>query len=62
MAVPKKKLSVSRRKIRLNSRKKALGFYTQCDKCLSFIPLHRKCTCESNKSTNLINKYNLDFL
>jgi len=62
MAVPKKKLSVSRKKIRLNSQRYILKNYSQCDKCQNFTLLHRRCSCENNKTTNLVNKYNFDFL
>lgn len=62
MAVPKKKLSVSRKKIRLNSRRYNLINYIQCDKCLNFTLLHRRCSCDRNNSTNIVSKYNLDFL
>jgi len=63
MAVPKKKVSVSRKKIRLNSIRYKMYNYTQCNKCLNFIPLHRKCSCERHSlSTNIINKYNTNFL
>ena len=43
MAVPKKKVSVSRKRTRLNSMQHKMKNYTQCNKCLNFIPLHRKC-------------------
>lgn len=62
MAVPKKKLSVSRKKIRLNSKRQNLKNYFQCDKSLNFTLLHRRGSCENNKTTNLVNKYNFDFL
>jgi ribosomal protein L32 len=64
MAVPKKKVSVSRRRLRnLNMRMKALK-YTQCKNCFNFVPLHRKCSDSEHcyYSTNLINKYNSNFL
>jgi len=61
MAVPKKKLSVSRKKIRLNSQRYNLKNYVQCDKTQNFTLLHRR-SCEKNKTTNLVNKYNFDFL
>ena len=58
MAVPKKKISVSRKKIRLNSLISKSKNYTQCKKCFNFSLLHRKCSCESfSHSTNLKNKY-----
>ena len=41
MAVPKKKISVSRKRTRINSVKYKLKNYTQCNKYLNFIPLHR---------------------
>ena len=67
MAVPKKKVSVSRKRTRLNSIQHKMKNYTQCNKCLNFIPLHRRCssreTCELDAmSTNIINKYNTNFL
>lgn len=64
MAVPKKKVSVSRKKTRLNAIRYKMHNYTQCNKCLNFIPLHRRCSsCElDSMSTNIINKYNANFL
>ena len=55
MAVPKKKISVSRKKTRLNSIHSKMQNYTQCNKCLNFIPLHRKCSC---KNELLFKEYN----
>ena len=55
MAVPKKKISVSRKKTRLNSVRFKMQNYTQCSKCLNFIQLHRKCSCSQELS---INEYN----
>jgi ribosomal protein L32 len=46
MAVPKKKISVSRKRTRLNSKHIKMQNYTQCNKSLKFIPLHRKSLCE----------------
>lgn len=67
MAVPKKKVSVSRKKTRLNAIRYKMHNYTQCNKCLNFIPLHRQCSsCKtyelSSVSTNILNKYNANFL
>lgn len=64
MAVPKKKVSVSRKKVRLKTKRYLLQNYKQCNSCLNFVPLHRRCSDDSNcnYSTNLENKYNLDFL
>jgi len=56
MAVPKKKISVSRKKTRLNSINFKMQNYTQCNKCLNFIPLHRKCSCKNELSFNEYNK------
>ena len=42
MAVPKKKISVSRKRTRINTVQYKLKNYTQCNKYLNFIPLHRK--------------------
>lgn len=44
MAVPKKKVSVSRKRTRLNAMQHKMKNYTQCNKCLNFVPLHRKCS------------------
>ena len=44
MAVPKKKISVSRKRTRVNSIQHKMQNYTQCNKCLNFVPLHRKCS------------------
>jgi ribosomal protein L32 len=65
MAVPKKKVSVSRRKMRLNSTRYKIKMqnYTKCNKCSEFVPLHRLCNCEIKLySTNIINKYNSNLL
>lgn len=56
MAVPKKKISVSRKKTRLNSIQLKMQNYTQCNKCSNFIPLHR--ICSSCKDDSLLNEYN----
>jgi ribosomal protein L32 len=62
MAVPKKKLSVSRKKIRLNSRRYNLRKYVLCEKSNNFTLLHRRGSDDKRNSTNIVNKYNLDFL
>jgi len=62
MAVPKKKVSVSRKKTRLKTQRYILKNYKQCQHSLNFVPLHRYNDSNSNYSTNLENKYNLDFL
>ena len=62
MALPKKKISVSQKKIRFNSKKLNKKLYTYCDKCYHFILLHRDCLCSFNNkemSTNIVKKHNL---
>ena len=68
MAVPKKKVSNSRKKIRLNSIKINMQNYIFCDSCSQFIKKHSFCTnCTSdsesifsseNCSTNIVDYYN----
>lgn len=63
MAVPKKKKSVSRKRIRLNKKRYNNLSFFQCKKCLNFVQLHRGCTCKiSPYITNIQNKYNLEIL
>lgn len=62
MAVPKKKISVSRKKTRLYTKRYTLKYFTKCVNCSDFVSLHRRCSCDTKNTTNLVNKYNLDFL
>jgi ribosomal protein L32 len=62
MAVPKKKISVSRKKTRLYSKRYILKNFRQCSESLEYIPLHSHRLPDTKRTTNLINKYNLDFL
>ena len=60
MAVPKKKVSLSKKKIRLNSTKFNRQNYIQCSSCLEYIKVHRLCingsctTFSKDYSTNII--------
>ena len=62
MAVPKKKVSNSRKKTRLNSTKINMRNYVFCDSCSQFIKKHSLCTnCTFNSdncSTNIVDYYN----
>ena len=65
MAVPKKKKSVSRKKIRFNNVKLNQRVYIRCDKCYQFVLPHRKCLCfisGEDISTNISKKYNSEIL
>jgi len=68
MAVPKKKISKSKRKIRLYIKKLAMNKYTKCKFCANFLKLHINCTskkqCNLDKSnyTNIIEKNSLNIL
>jgi len=61
MAVPKKKVSVSRKKVRLNSNPLKLKIYFQCEKSNQFKLSHRVSVTKNN-NTNLIKKYKKNFL
>nr|QFP99074.1 ribosomal protein L32 [Telonemida sp.] len=71
MAVPKKKVSHSRTRKRLLSKKLNFNKYVQCIECLNFIPTHAKCSiCSLQKAyikgtrykgvTNINELYSLD--
>jgi len=60
MAVPKKKVSVSRKKVRLNSNPFKTKIYFECKKSSEFKLPHRVCITKSN-NTNLIKKYKKNF-
>jgi ribosomal protein L32 len=62
MAVPKKKKSVSRKKIRFNSIKTKQRTYTRCDKCYQFVLPHRLYDFSKDGSTNISKKYNSEIL
>jgi len=71
MAVPKKKVSVMRRKKRLQSQKLKMQNYIQCDSCSNFIKLHVKCppNCSlgqnynsKNYFTNIVERNSLNIL
>jgi ribosomal protein L32 len=66
MAVPKKKVSVSRKKKRLNSKKIPMSqSYWQCIGCFNFIKIHRlcsKCIDVSTNVTNIKEQYNSTIL
>jgi ribosomal protein L32 len=52
MAVPKKKISYSKTRKRLLTRKANLRSYVQCPICTSFVHLHRSCpTCSVKGSS-----------
>ena len=58
MAVPKKKISFSRKKTRFNSFQLKTKKYSQCNLCFNFIELHRICSCNiDSSSTNILTKY-----
>jgi ribosomal protein L32 len=48
MAVPKKKISYSRTRKRLLSKKLHFKRYVQCEKSGNFIPTHTKCAISSS--------------
>ena len=60
MAVPKKKVSVSRKKVRLNSNPLKTKIYFQCEYSDQFKLSHRICVTKNN-NTNLIKKYKKGF-
>lgn len=58
MAVPKKKISVSRKRTRIRSTFIKKKKYTLCNKCFNYIQLHRVCSCEiEDNLTNLVIRY-----
>jgi len=70
MAVPKKKISVMRRKKRLQSQKLKMQNYTQCNSCSNFIKLHVECPAclvgqnynNKNFYTNILERNSLNIL
>jgi len=62
MAVPKKKRSVSIRRIRSSKKKYDILSYKQCKKSLDFLPLHRESCNKLSYVTNIQNKYKLEIL
>ena len=60
MAVPKKKISVSRKKVRLNSNPLQTKIYFQCKHSNEFKLLHRVSVTKNN-NTNLTKKYKKNF-
>ena len=58
MAVPKKKISVSRKRTRIRSTFIKKKKYTLCNKCSNYIELHRVCLCNvEDNLTNLVIRY-----
>jgi ribosomal protein L32 len=64
MALPKKKISVSRKKIRFSSFKLKPKTYIRYDKCSHYILPHRSWGSKDvlNHPTNISKKYNLETL
>jgi ribosomal protein L32 len=60
MAVPKKKISVSRKKVRLNSNPLKTKINFECKNSNEFKLPHRVCIIKNN-NTNLIKKYKKNF-
>ena len=62
MAVPKKKVSYSKTRKRLLSKKGRLSLYRECQKCLNFIRLHKYCFACSGQGSYSKFKTNIDKL
>jgi ribosomal protein L32 len=60
MAVPKKKISYSRTRKRLLSKRGKLNLYSQCINCLNFTKLHHCCPSCSSRG-NFLQQVNSNF-
>jgi ribosomal protein L32 len=58
MAVPKKKISYSKTRKNILSKKNKLSLYVKCDSCENFIKLHRMCFHCFPKGLLILNTHN----